>query len=217
MTEVTHIEHCGIYASAGVVTGLECDQADTSKVLKHLNHEFRGIETFFPWFSGEFRSPQGRLIEYVHMGYGSTYEKDVLIKVESGIIKGTQTKDNPFSDPKKIERFNYELIQDTLFHYIATGLDWRKVGGEMICDGWYQVKLREDGTVKKIQYDREEGEGMWKAFWWNLRISDCRRTLKRPVKNLNFKKMLTHGGQVPNTVKLEIFYSTDSNELRFEK
>ena len=214
---LTHVEGCGIYASAGVVTGLECNQADTSKVLKHLSLEFRGIETFFPWFSGELRSPQGRLIEYVHMGYGSTYEKDFIIKVESGITKGAQTKNNPFSDLQKIERFNYELIQDTLFHYIATGLDWRKVGGDMICDGWYQVKLSDNGRVKKIKYEREQGESEWKLFWWNLRNSDCRRTLRRPVKNLGFKKMLTHGGQVPNNVKLELYYSVDSNELRLEK
>jgi hypothetical protein len=214
---LTHIESCGIYASAGVVTGPECNQADTSKVLKHLNYEFGGVDTFFHWFSGQLRSPQGRLIEYVHMGYGSTYEKDVVINVESGITKGIQTINNPLSDPRKIEMFNYDLVQDTLFYYIAKGLDWKKVGGEMICDGWYQVKLSNNGRVRKIKYDQEQGESNWEAFWWNLRISDCRRTLRRPVRNIDFKKMLTHGGQVPTSVKLEMYYSVDSNELRLEK
>ena len=214
---LTDIKRCGVYTTAGVVTGLECDEADTSRVFKHLNREFRSKETFFPWFSGDLRLPQGRLIEYVHMGYETIYERDLFVTVENGVIRGTQTRENQLSDPQDIARFNYELIQDTLFHYIASGLDWRKVGGEMICDGWYQVKLRDGGTVKKIKYDREEGEGKWEAFWWNLRNSDCRRTLKRPVKNLNFKKMLTKGGQVPKSVKLEISYSADVNELSLEK
>ena len=36
------------------------------------------------WFSGLLVIPYGRLINYVHMGYGSTYENYILLEIEDG-------------------------------------------------------------------------------------------------------------------------------------
>ena len=36
------------------------------------------------WFSGLLVMPYGRLINYVHMGYGSTYENYILLEIENG-------------------------------------------------------------------------------------------------------------------------------------
>ena len=38
------------------------------------------------WFSGEIRVPVGRMIQYVHMGYESTYESDLLIEIIDGLV-----------------------------------------------------------------------------------------------------------------------------------
>ena len=38
------------------------------------------------WFSGVLRVPQGELLEYVHGGYGSQYERDLFIDIEKGNI-----------------------------------------------------------------------------------------------------------------------------------
>jgi hypothetical protein len=43
-------------------------------------------EVFAEWFSDEIRIPQGRLIQYVHMGYESVYEKDLLIDFMNGRV-----------------------------------------------------------------------------------------------------------------------------------
>jgi len=40
------------------------------------------------WFSGVLRCGQGNIVNYVHGGYGSTYEKEFLIKIENGVVKG---------------------------------------------------------------------------------------------------------------------------------
>jgi len=210
------IKSCSNYVVAGVVTGLECENSDTSRVMKFVRKEFNARVTFASWYSGDLLSPQGRLIQYVHMGYSSTYERELQFKIENGLVKGTRVKENSFPDTTRIDQFNYQLIQDTLFHYMATRLDWKKVGGEMICDGWYLVKINRNGRVTKIKYDPEQGESKWRAFWWNLSISDCRRTLKRPVGRLDFNKMIIHGGQIPRNVKLELYYSDDTNELTLE-
>ena len=49
---------------------------------------------FAHWYSGTIRIPQGKQIEYVHMGYGSTYEKDLLINIENGVVVNTDIRIN---------------------------------------------------------------------------------------------------------------------------
>ncbi len=43
---------------------------------------------FAHWYSGELRCPRGKLLNYVHGGYMSTYEEDLFINVQIGIVTG---------------------------------------------------------------------------------------------------------------------------------
>lgn len=61
------------------------------------------LETVFPgypdrvfahWYSGEIRIPQGRLLNYVHGGFASTYERDVFLKFEKGLLVAKRVKEN---------------------------------------------------------------------------------------------------------------------------
>jgi hypothetical protein len=65
------------------------------------------LETVFPgypeqvfahWYSGSLRIPQGKLLEYVHMGYGSTYERDVFLDLKKGVVVGKRVQTNGVSD-----------------------------------------------------------------------------------------------------------------------
>jgi len=38
------------------------------------------------WFTGKLVIPQGKLVEYVHVGYASTYERYILIGIENGNV-----------------------------------------------------------------------------------------------------------------------------------
>ncbi len=49
---------------------------------------------FAHWYSGSIRIPQGKLLEYVHMGYASTYERDLFLKIEKGVIKNVRIRQN---------------------------------------------------------------------------------------------------------------------------
>jgi hypothetical protein len=49
---------------------------------------------FAHWYSGTIRIPQGRRLKYVHMGYASTYERDMLLEIEKGILKKTFVRHN---------------------------------------------------------------------------------------------------------------------------
>ncbi len=61
------------------------------------------LETIFPghpdsvfadWYTGTLCVPQGEILKYVHMGYQSTYERDILIDVERGVIGEVRTREN---------------------------------------------------------------------------------------------------------------------------
>lgn len=36
------------------------------------------------WFSGKIRVPQGEMLDYVHMGYASLYERDLILEINNG-------------------------------------------------------------------------------------------------------------------------------------
>ena len=46
------------------------------------------------WYSGQLRIPEGELLKYVHMGYGSTYERDLLLEVRDGVVIETSLRHN---------------------------------------------------------------------------------------------------------------------------
>lgn len=46
------------------------------------------------WFSGVLRIPQGQMLHYVHMGYGSVYEQEIHIRIEKGAVVASRIKDN---------------------------------------------------------------------------------------------------------------------------
>lgn len=65
------------------------------------------LATFFPhfpervfshWFSGTVRIPQGKMLKYVHMGYGSIYERDLFLNFEKGVILEKKVRINGTSD-----------------------------------------------------------------------------------------------------------------------
>ena len=41
---------------------------------------------FAHWYSGVLRIPQGGLLKYVHMGFGSKYESDLILNIDKGYV-----------------------------------------------------------------------------------------------------------------------------------
>ncbi len=69
---------------------------DLNGTLK--NGQIANIATIFPefpnrvfahWYSGVLRVPMGKLLHYVHGGYGSVYERDQFITVKRGVTVAT--------------------------------------------------------------------------------------------------------------------------------
>lgn len=58
---------------------------------------------FAHWFNGEARIPQGKLLRYRHMGFGSQYERDLLLEFEHGVITRTTTRHHGVSNDASAE------------------------------------------------------------------------------------------------------------------
>jgi len=79
---------------------LELDGEDAQGTQLSLGDIFPGYpdRVFAHWYSGTLRIPRGKQLKYVHMGYGSVYEEDLLIKIRRGMLVGRDVQHNGVSD-----------------------------------------------------------------------------------------------------------------------
>ena len=78
-----------LYLVALIGTLKSGDKADLESVFPGFSDR-----VFAHWFSGTLRIPQGKRLEYVHMGYGSTYERDVLLSLQNGVVVKQEIRNN---------------------------------------------------------------------------------------------------------------------------
>jgi hypothetical protein len=61
--------------------------------LSHLFPDYPdGV--FAHWYTGELRCPMGEMLNYVHMGYASTYEQDLFLEIEKGVVINERIEGN---------------------------------------------------------------------------------------------------------------------------
>ena len=96
------------------LVGLSGELKDGSEVSVATFFQDYPKRVFAHWFSGKIRIPLGRCIEYVHMGYGSNYEKDWFLTIDKGVITRNEVKANAISiDPDAPE--GYGVAAMTVF------------------------------------------------------------------------------------------------------
>jgi hypothetical protein len=65
-------------------------------------HGLVGVEYIFPnqkevfadWFSDTIQIQEGKMLEYEHLGFSSTYEFDLFLKFEKGVLVSSTEVDN---------------------------------------------------------------------------------------------------------------------------
>lgn len=60
-------------------------------------------EVFADWFTGTLRIPSGEELEYVHMGFESIYERNILLEIKDGILVGESVQENDPADQQLSE------------------------------------------------------------------------------------------------------------------
>ena len=74
------------------------------------------------WVIADILAPQGELLYYVHMGYGSLYEKELELNIKNGLLIGTKIYDNTKSKKSK-----YSQDNKLLFNYIYSKINWTEL------------------------------------------------------------------------------------------
>jgi hypothetical protein len=49
---------------------------------------------FADWFTGQLRVADGKLVDYVHMSYDSTFSRELLFEVKNGVVTARSSKRN---------------------------------------------------------------------------------------------------------------------------
>jgi hypothetical protein len=53
-----------------------------------------GERVFAKWFSGTLRVPQGDMVRYMHLGFGSLYAIELFLQIEQGVVVGKREERN---------------------------------------------------------------------------------------------------------------------------
>ena len=69
---------------------------------------------FAHWYSGDMRIPQGKLLNYVHAGYASVYERDLILNIERGVVVRETVRRNGKA-PKGAGPEGYRIDALTIF------------------------------------------------------------------------------------------------------
>jgi len=67
------------------------------------------------WFSGDLTVPKGKLVEYVHMGYMSKYEKELVLSIENGNLIDAIEYENESGEIKN----DFGILQATSFSIVV--------------------------------------------------------------------------------------------------
>ncbi len=72
--------------------------------------QVRDGRVFASWFTGELRIPDGKMLRYVHMGYGSVYERERFIQIKEGLVVSERIVDNSGKEiPGELDLMRQEL------------------------------------------------------------------------------------------------------------
>jgi len=112
---------------------IEIQYRDTSSNKSH-NYKWRSvIDEVFPdqknikidWLTGLLVIPHGKLVNYVHMGYASTYKKYILLEINKGdLIK-----------EKNFKYKEYEKFKERQFQVFKQTKEYKKVKTELQKNG----------------------------------------------------------------------------------
>ena len=186
--------------------------------------DYKNNSVFASWFTGDIMAPKGELVQYVHMGYGSIYEKELYLTFDNGIkIKERIKSNKKITDKIRFHKKEMEVskhVQDTLFYYVKKNVSWDTITTPwfMLCDEKYILTYNRRGKIKKVWVDWE-GETFREkidVWWWNNTDDrKCRMTIKKAIKPLRLSYL-----DLPKRrfkITFDILYDRESGELEVFK
>jgi hypothetical protein len=91
-----------------------------------MEETFPGIKDVkVDWLTGLLVMPYGKIVNYVHMGYGSTYKNYILLEIDKGNLK----KEKHFTYKE------YERFKERQFQVFKQTDEYKKLKAELKNDG----------------------------------------------------------------------------------
>lgn len=86
------------------------DDKERVNLKRAFASRFKEGRIFADWFTGVVRIPDGKMLKYVHFDHASTFERDILLHFEAGMLRRSEVRQNklPKEDPKKEDASNAE-------------------------------------------------------------------------------------------------------------
>lgn len=78
-------------------------------VLKEVFPDTENIK--IDWLTGLLVIPNGELVNYVHMGYGSTYKRYILLEIDKGELKKERTY--KYKEYEKFKKRQFQAFKET--------------------------------------------------------------------------------------------------------
>lgn len=93
------------------------------------------------WYSGRLRIPQGEMLDYVHMGYASRFERDTFLEFKNGVLVSRADIDNTGRN-----LYRTEYAQPWKTYGEEGGTDWSWIDPRLFDYTWIGT-LQDSGAV----------------------------------------------------------------------
>jgi hypothetical protein len=186
--------------------------------------DYKNNCVFASWVSSDIMAPKGKLVQYIHMGYGSIYEENRYFTFSNGIkIKEKIQSNKKIVNKIRLHKKAMEVskqVQDTLFYYAKKNVCWDTTATPwfLLCDEKYILTYNRRGKIKKtwIDWEGETFREKIDDWWWNNTDDrKCRMTIKKAIKPLRLSYL-----DLPKKrfkITFDILYDREKGELELFK
>lgn len=112
----------------GIFPPLATPEDTPADLAAMFGERYANGKVFADWIDEELRIPQGNRINYVHMGYESTYERDRFLKVRNGKVRSDRIYENYASQPERMDMVPDDSLLQRIGRPIETKINWNAPG-----------------------------------------------------------------------------------------
>jgi len=99
------------------------NNSNWKSVLNEVFTDQKNIQV--DWYTGLLVLPQGKVVNYVHMGYGSTYQHYTILEFNKGVL----------TQEKQFKRKAYEKFKEKQFQVFKQTEDYHKMKSDLLQKG----------------------------------------------------------------------------------
>jgi len=167
----------------------------------------RQNRVFIDWFSGILNYPIDNSVLRWDGVFYTIYEKETVVSVDYGKIKGVKNVKNYEDTPKGIDRRNKDKVSDILFKQLKRA-KWKNPD-EFDCSEKYLVTIDQTGKISKVKmlYTDEEIEKYYEEGEYNF----CLEKIINTLTPLQFDIIKDKGMPISEDIYIEIWIEDNGN------